>query len=86
MSQPLTDLERALLEFAGRTWRSRGLQEQAIRDLFDMSATRYHQLVLGLLDRPEALAHAPVTVRRLQRLRDQRARERSRRFAHARTG
>lgn len=81
MSQPLTDLERQVLEFAGTTWRSKGLQEQAIRDLFDMSATRYHQLVLGLLDRPEALAFAPMTVRRLQRLRDARARDRSRRGA-----
>jgi hypothetical protein len=77
MHRPLTDLERSLLDFASQTWRSRGLQEQAIRDLFDMSATRYHQLVHGLLDRPEALAFAPTTVRRLQRLRDRRASERS---------
>jgi hypothetical protein len=78
MHRPLSDLERSLLDFAGQTWRSRGLQEQAIRDLFDLSATRYHQLVHGLLERPEALAYAPITVRRLQRLRD--ARERARSF------
>jgi hypothetical protein len=77
MPQPLTDLERSLLDFAGKTWRYAGHRDQAIRDLFDLSATRYHQLVLGLLDRPEALAYAPTTVRRLQRLRDQRARGRS---------
>jgi hypothetical protein len=77
MHRPLSDLEASLLEFAGKTWRSKGLQEQAIRDLFDISATRYHQLINGLLERPEALAHAPVTVRRLQRLRDQRTAARS---------
>jgi hypothetical protein len=75
--RPLSDLERSILDFAGQTWRSRGLQEQAVRELFDMSATRYHQLVLGLLDRPEALAYAPSTVKRLKRLRDRRAQERS---------
>lgn len=77
MPKPLTDLERALLDFAGKTWRSKGLQEQAIRDLFDMSATRYHQVTNSLLDRPEALAFAPMTVRRLQRLREQRRADRS---------
>jgi hypothetical protein len=77
MSQPLTDLERELLDFAGLTWRSRGLQEQEIRRRFDMSATRFWQLVNALLERPEALAYAPTTVRRLQRLRDGRRLARS---------
>lgn len=77
MPRPLTDHDRAVLDFAGLTWRSPGWRDQAIRELFDVSATRFHQMVLGLLDRPEALAYAPVTVKRLTRLRDQRAAARS---------
>lgn len=79
--EPLTDLERELLDFAALTWRSAGRREQAIRTRFDVSGTRYAQLVRGLLERPEALAYAPVTVRRLQRLQDARAGARSARSA-----
>lgn len=74
----LTNLERELLDFAGLTWRSAGNRDQAIRTQFGLSATRYEQLLLGLLDRPDALAYAPSTVNRLRRLRDQRAAARSR--------
>lgn len=73
----LTDLERELLDFAGLTWRSAGLREQAIRDRFGVSATRYHQMVHGLIQRPEALAYAPSTVKRLQRLEERRRRQRT---------
>ena len=77
MPQTLTDLEGAVLDFARLTGRPRGRQEQAIRDLFDVSATRSHQQLLGLLGLPEALAYAPSKVKRLQRVRDRRARERA---------
>lgn len=77
MSGPLTELERGLLNFAGKTWRSPGRRDQAVREIFGVSGYRFHQLVLGLLDRPEALAYAPATVKRLTRLREQRARDRS---------
>lgn len=74
---PLTDLERELLDFAGQWFKYAGAQEQQIRDRFDMSGTRYWQKVNALLDRPEAMAYAPVTVKRLQRLRDERQAARS---------
>ena len=77
VSQPLTDRERQVLDFAGLTWRHDGNRDMAIREDFGLSATRYYQLLHGLLDRPEALAYAPVTVKRLQRLRAERQRERS---------
>ena len=51
--------------------------ERAIRELFDMSATRYYQALNALLDRPEALAFEPVVVKRLRRQRAARARSRS---------
>lgn len=73
----ITDLERELLDFAALRWRSAGLREQAIRERFDISATRYHQLLHGLIRRPEALAFAPVTVKRLQRLEERRRNARS---------
>lgn len=73
----LTDRERAMLDFAGRWYKYAGKQEQDIRDEFDCSATRYFLTVNGLLDRPEALAYAPVTVNRLRRQREQRQAARS---------
>lgn len=73
----LTDLEREVLDFAALTWRSAGLREQAIRERFGISATRFHQILRGLLRQPEALAYAPITVKRLQRLEDRRRAARS---------
>jgi len=73
----LSDQEREVLDFSGLTWRSVGLREQAIRERFDVSATRFHQILRGLLRRPEALAYAPTTVKRLQRLEERRRAARS---------
>jgi hypothetical protein len=42
-----------------------------------MSATRYYQLLNLLIDRPEALAHDPMLVKRLRRVRSQRRRQRA---------
>lgn len=66
----LTDRDREVLDFAGLTWRYAGAREQAIRDRFGWSVARFSQVLLGLLDRPAAVAYAPMTVRRWQRLRD----------------
>lgn len=65
----LTDLERDLLSFAGLRWARPGGRDTAIRERFDMTPTRYHQLLNSLIDRPEALAADPVLVLRLRRLR-----------------
>lgn len=73
MSQ-LDDRDLAILEFEHKWWRRGGAKEQAIRESFDMSATRYHQVLNTLIDRPEALAHAPMLVQRLRRTRDLRRR------------
>lgn len=66
----LTERETEILAFERRRWRYPGAKEQAIRDTFNLSATRYYQLLNALIDRPEALAAAPVLVARLRRLRD----------------
>jgi hypothetical protein len=69
----LTDRERELLDFEGQWWRHAGAKEQAIRERFDLTPTRYYQLLNALLDRPAALAHDPALVTRLQRLRTSRS-------------
>jgi len=74
----LTDREQQILAFEGRWWKHAGAKEQAIRDTFGLSSTRYYQLLNGLLDKPEATEHDPVLVGRLRRLRATRARTRRR--------
>jgi len=74
----LTERERAILAFESRWWKHAGSKEQAIRDSFALSSTRYYQLLNALLDKPEAVEHDPVLVGRLRRLRATRARTRRR--------
>lgn len=74
----LTDRERDILDFEQQWWRHPGAKEQAIRDRFGCTATRYYQLLNLLLDNPAALAAAPLLVGRLRRLRSARARDRRR--------
>ena len=74
----LTERELRILAFESRWWKHAGAKEQAIRDTFGLSATRYYQLLNGLLDHPAALAAEPVLIGRLRRLRSSRARNRRR--------
>ena len=73
----LGDRDRAILEFERQWWKYAGAKEQAIRDLFDMSATRYYQVLNALLDNPAALEADPMLVKRLRRMRASRQRARS---------
>jgi hypothetical protein len=73
----LADRDRAILDFERQWWRYAGAKEQAVRELFDMSATRYYQVLNALIDRPEALVHDPMLVKRLRRMRSSRQRARS---------
>ncbi|WP_212839949.1 DUF3263 domain-containing protein [Catellatospora sp. IY07-71] len=73
----LDERERHILAFEKQWWRHAGAKEQAIRDSFGLSATRYYQLLNALLDNPAALELEPVLVGRLRRLRGSRARTRS---------
>ncbi|MCG5219878.1 DUF3263 domain-containing protein [Streptosporangium sp. KLBMP 9127] len=77
----LTDRDREVLAFERQWWRYAGAKEQAIKEAFGFSTTRYYQLLGELIERPEALAHDPMLVKRLRRLRAARQRERAaRRF------
>ncbi|WP_159943567.1 MULTISPECIES: DUF3263 domain-containing protein [unclassified Nocardiopsis] len=73
----LAEREQRILAFERQWWKFEGSKEQAIRDEFGFSATRYYQLLNGLVDRPEALAFDPMTVKRLRRLRADRRRQRN---------
>ena len=73
----LSDRDLRILSFERQWWKYAGAKEQAVRELFDMSATRYYQVLNALLDRPEALAADPMLVKRLRRLRTARQRARS---------
>ena len=73
----LSQRDRDILEFERHWWKYAGAKEQAVRENFDMSSTRYYQVLNALIDRPEALEADPLLVRRLRRLRASRQRQRS---------
>lgn len=73
----LSERDRAILSFERQWWKFAGAKEQAVRENFDMSSTRYYQVLNALIDRPDAVAHDPLLVRRLRRLRAARQRARS---------
>lgn len=75
--QPLTDRDMAMLELERHWWDYTGVKEQAIRDRFDVSTTRYYQELNTLIDRPEAYERDPLLVKRLRRLRETRKSARS---------
>lgn len=75
--EELTERDAAILSFERHWWKYAGAKEQAIRDQFDLSATRYYQILNALIDRRDALAHDPLLVKRLRRLRSTRQRNRS---------
>ena len=74
---PLSDRDREVLAFERQWWKYAGAKEQAIKELFDMSATRYYQVLNTLIDNPSALEADPMLIKRLRRLRASRQRQRS---------
>ena len=73
----LSQRDREILEFERQWWKYAGAKEQAIRELFDMSATRYYQVLNALIANPAALEADPMLVKRLRRMRAARQRARS---------
>ena len=72
----LTERERALLDFEGHWWTLDDAKDELIRARFSCSLDEYYQELNRLLEVPAALAHDPLVVRRLLRLRDRRRRAR----------
>jgi len=76
-AEQLGTRDAEILAFERQWWKFPGAKEQAIRDKFQMSATRYYQVLNALIDKPAALAQDPLLVKRLRRLRASRQRSRS---------
>lgn len=73
----LSDLDRKILAFERTWWKYAGAKEAEIKARFGLTGTRYYQQLNSIIDKPEALEHDAVTVKRLQRQRaaKQRARD-----------
>lgn len=68
--------EQDILAMERRGFSAPGVKERAIREELGLAPVRYYQLLNALLDDPRALAHDPVTVNRLRRVRETRRAER----------
>jgi hypothetical protein len=73
----LAERDTAILNFERQWWKYAGAKEDAVRDLFSMSSTEYYQVLNAIIDRPEALEHDPMLVKRLRRMRATRQRGRA---------
>jgi hypothetical protein len=69
----LTERDRRILDFEQDAPVSVARKEAAIRKELGLTAPRYQQLLGSLIEKPAALAYAPMLVGRLLRLRDSRA-------------
>lgn len=73
----LSTRDAAILDFEAAWWAAGGAKDAEIRERFDLSAPRYYQILNQLIDDPDALAHQPLLVKRLRRLRQSRQENRS---------
>jgi len=72
----LTERDKAILDFERSWWHETGPKETLIQERFELSASRYYEILGRLLESPEAYEYDPLGVRRLRRLRDRRRRAR----------
>ena len=73
----LSDLEVRILDFERQWWKYAGAKDAAIKDLFQISAKEYYELLNNLIDREDALAASTLLIKRLRRLREARVSSRS---------
>lgn len=74
VAMPLTERDRAILDFERSWWAEPGVKETAVQERFQLSTSRYYRILGELLDDPEAMGYDPLLVRRLRRMRDARRR------------
>lgn len=72
----IDERQQAMLEFERTFWTFDEPKETLVRARFQCSADEYYAELNELLELPEALEHDPLVVRRLQRQRLRRRRER----------
>lgn len=75
-SELLCSRDRRILAFERQWFSNPGSKEAAITRQFEITPTRYFQILNGLLDDPRAMREAPQVVARLRRLRATRQRSR----------
>lgn len=68
----LSERDKAVLDFESSWWLYPGPKDRAVKEYLHMSSTRFYQVLRRLLDDPVALEYAPLTIRRLRKVRDQR--------------
>jgi hypothetical protein len=73
----LSEQEQSILAFERPWWKRAGSKEQAIRELFGISPSRYYQLLNALVDKPAAMRADPLLVKRLRKVRASRQRARN---------
>jgi hypothetical protein len=74
--EELSGRDIEILDFERSWWKHAGVKEQAIKERFEMSATRYYQVLNELIEHPAAMAHDPILIKRLKRLRMYRQKQR----------
>ncbi|WP_159501323.1 DUF3263 domain-containing protein [Microbacterium sp. 18062] len=79
----LGDRDRGILAFESRWGAHAGAKEEAIRSELGLAPARYYQLLNRIIDTEAALAHEPMLVGRLRRIRDEQRRSRAPRSARA---
>ncbi len=68
----LSKRDRAVLAIEREWFKHPGAKVTTIRLRTGLTETRYYQILNALLDDPRAMAHDPMPVRRLVRLRERR--------------
>ncbi len=68
----VSERDQSFLDFEGSWWLYPGPKDRAVREYLGVSATRYYQALRRLMDDEAALVYAPLTVRRLRRIRQRR--------------
>ena len=68
LKRMLSTEQIALLDFEGSWWMDGGPKDPLIELRLGLSAAAYYDLLLALIDDPEAKAHDPLTVGRVQAL------------------
>lgn len=71
----LTDRDRAILEFERSWWKESRPKEAVILERFELSSTRYYQILSELVESEDAYLEDPLVIRRLRRQRDRRRRQ-----------
>ena len=72
----ISERHQAMLEFERSYWTFDEPKEMLIRARFQCSADEYYAELNELLEQPAAMAHDPLVVRRVQRQRLRRRRQR----------